>query len=145
MLELLALNTLGVKEGIEINCGGYRYTNTVHTYYLWIGEAANKQNGRIDLPRVARFSQQNPPNCNSKLVQWRFDGGLPVKIAFRRVKYTFFGKVPLAKFILQGINITYLGSLQPADIKNNRVKVAQFWQHWSRLLNEKAKRWLEVI
>ncbi len=34
--------------------------------------------------RVARFSQQNPPNCYSKLAQSRFVGGSPVKIAFRK-------------------------------------------------------------
>ncbi len=51
--------------------------------------------------RVARFSQQNPPNCYSKLAQSHFEGGSPVKFAF------------------QGLNITLLGSLQPADMKNN--------------------------
>ncbi len=51
--------------------------------------------------RVARFSQQNPPNCYSKLAQSHFEGGAPVKFAF------------------QGLNITLLGSLQPADMKNN--------------------------
>ncbi len=33
--------------------------------------------------RVARFSQQNPPNCYSKLAQWHFEGGSPVKFAFQ--------------------------------------------------------------
>ncbi len=68
--------------------------------------------------RVTRFSQQNSPNCYSKLApklaQWRFEGGPPVKIVFRGVKYTFFGRVPLVKFALHGLNITLLGSLQPA-------------------------------
>ncbi len=51
--------------------------------------------------RVARFSQQNLPNCYSKLALSHFEGGSPVKFAF------------------QGLNITLLGSLQPADMKNN--------------------------
>ncbi len=58
--------------------------------------------------RVARFSQQNLPNCYSKLAQSRFEGGSPVKIAF------------------QGVNITLLGSLQPADMKNNPRQQWQF-------------------
>ncbi len=32
-----------------------------------------------------------------KLAQSRFEGGPPVKIAFREVKYMFFGGVPLVK------------------------------------------------
>ncbi len=35
------------------------------------------------------LSQQNPPNCYSKLVQSHFEGGPPVKITFRGVKYVF--------------------------------------------------------
>lgn len=42
--------------------------------------------------RVARC---NSPNCNSKLTQLCFVRGLPVKIAYQGVKYTFF-------FILAG-------------------------------------------
>ncbi len=48
-----------------------------------------------------QVKQQNPPNCYSKLAQSHFEGGSPVKFAF------------------QGLNITLLGSLQPADMKNN--------------------------
>ncbi len=43
-----------------------------------------------------------------KRVQSRFEGGPPVKIAFRGVKYTFFGGIPLVRFALQGLNITFL-------------------------------------
>ncbi len=51
---------------------------------------------------------QNPPNCYSKLARSHFEGGPPVKIAFRGVKYTFLGGVPLVRFALQGLNIMFL-------------------------------------
>ncbi len=53
--------------------------------------------------RVAKFSQQNSPNCYSKLAQW-----------FYQVHwiYTFVwgGEVRVEKFTLQGLNFTLLGS-----------------------------------
>ncbi len=33
--------------------------------------------------------------------------------------YYIFGRVPQVQFIFQGLNITLLESLQPADMKNN--------------------------
>lgn len=41
----------------------------------------------------------------------------------------FFDRVSLVKFVFQGLNITLLGSLQPADVKTTRgnsVEVSQF-------------------
>ncbi len=40
--------------------------------FMWL----NVTSGAV---RVARFSQQNPPNCYSKLAQSHFKGGSPVK------------------------------------------------------------------
>ncbi len=60
-----------------------------------------KQTNKKKKQTIARFSQQNVPNCYSKLALLHFEGGSPVKFAF------------------QGLNITLLGSLQPADMKNN--------------------------
>ncbi len=66
---------------------------------------------------ISRFSQQNPPNCYSKLAQ----------------------TCSLVKFAFQGINIKFFESLQPADIKTTVVTVLkllnsmgkpQTWQHW---------------
>ncbi len=57
----------------------------------------------VRMTRVGRFSQQNPPNCYSKLAQSSpiaFQGDPLVKIVFRGVKYTL------------------LVSPQPADMKN---------------------------
>ncbi len=47
----------------------------------------------------------------------------------RGVKFTFFGEVSLVKFTLQGLKSTLLCSLQPVDMKINRLtdfKIAQF-------------------
>ncbi len=59
------------------------------------------------LDRVARFSQHNPPNCYSKLSQSHFEGGPPVKFAFRGVKlgmqrYHFFRSDPIQKILSIG-------------------------------------------
>ncbi len=43
-----------------------------------------------------------------KRAQSHFEEDPPVKIAFRGVKYTFFGGVPLVRFALQGLNIKFL-------------------------------------
>ncbi len=59
--------------------------------------------------RVARFSQTKPAQLLLKTSPIAFRGGFP-------------GKVPGSKYSIpafQGLNITLLGSLQPADMKNN--------------------------
>ncbi len=53
-----------------------------------------------------------------EVAQLLFRGDPLVKIVFREVKYTFFGRVPLVKVAFQGLNITLLGLPQPADMKN---------------------------
>ncbi len=63
---------------------------------------------RVLRARLARFSQQNPHNCYSKLAQSRFEGGPVVNIKFQGVKYTFFRGLPLIRFTFQGLNITFL-------------------------------------
>ncbi len=73
--------------------------------------------------RVARFSQQDPPNCYSKLAQWCFEGWPLVKITFRGVKYSFFWcgspykiHIPGAKYHVIWVTSTH----------GNSVKVTQF-------------------
>ncbi len=46
-----------------------------------------------------------------------------MQIVFRGVKYTFFGGLPQVKVAFQGLNITLLGSPQPADMKNPAERV----------------------
>ncbi len=69
----------------------------------------------------------NPHNCYSKLAQSFSEGGCPLKIAFSLwVKYTgFVWRGSPGKFAFQGLNMTLLRSLQPADMKN----IPQTWQH----------------
>ncbi len=92
--------------------------------------------------RVARFSQQNPASCYSKRAQWRFEEGPPLKIAFGEVKYKFFGGVPLVKFTFQKLNITLLGSLQPAATVLKYLNFAgkpRTWQHWCKSKSTHSK------
>ncbi len=92
--------------------------------------SANTQHTQMaTFPRVAMSSEQNPPNCPSKLAQLYYEGSPgKVKIAFMGVKYFFL----LAGFLFynshsRGLNITLLGSLKPAwkTTRGNSVKVAQ--------------------
>ncbi len=76
--------------------------------------------------RVARFLQQNPPNCYSKLAQLHFEGGSPVKIAFQGVKYTFFGRDPPVKIAFQGVKYTFFGRDPPVKIAFQGVKYTFF-------------------
>ncbi len=79
--------------------------------------------------RVARFSQQNPHICYSKICQSRFEGSLS-KFVFRRVNCAFFGVVSLIIFACQVLNIEFLGSLPPrATVKS----IPRTWQHCAAL------------
>ncbi len=78
-------------------------------------EISPNQGCQVFTTKLTQLLRKTSP----KLAQSHFEGGLPLKIVFLSIKYLFFWWGSPRKFEFQGLNMTLLGTLQPADIKNN--------------------------